>query len=162
MADKKQAPKGAAQEKGEVNIDFSKVRPFEPLNEKNADGSDAIYLTHIDKMEIRQGPKGKMAHTEFVVDAPEEIEIETEAGPETIKIDGRRLFREFSLVTEALPFLHELLRAADPDVELGANFKFKPSNYIGVQVALKVKNEEYQEQIRSKPNKVLPASAYKG
>ena len=156
MPEKKGAAKGAAvPEKGEVSIDFSGVRPFEPLRE------DLTYLTHVDKMELGMGPKGKKVHVEFVVDAPEEIEVETEAGPQTIKIDRRRLFREYSLVTEALPFLHELLRALGEE-DLGANFKLKTSKYIGEQVAIKVKNEEFQEQIRSRVQKVLPASAYTG
>ncbi len=154
MPEKKATKAVAAPEKGEVVIDFSGVRPFEPLLE------DLIYLCSVDKLELGMGPKGKKVHAEFVVKAPEEIEIETEAGEaETIRIDGRRLFREYSLVPEALPFFHELLRALG-ETDLGANFKFKASKYIGEEVAVKVKNEEYQEQIRSKVQKVLPASAY--
>jgi len=157
MPEKGKGPKGGAPpaEKGEVTIDFSGVRPFDPLRE------DLVYLTTVDKMDLGQGPKGKKVHVELVVNQPEEIEIETESGTQTIKVEGRRLFREYSLAPQALPFFHEMLRALG-EKDLGSSFKFNSKNYLGEQVAVKVKNEEFEEQIRSRVNKVLPASAYTG
>ena len=154
MPEKKSAPKvGAPADKNEVSIDFSGVRPFEPLRE------DLKYLCSVSKMERGQGPKGPKYSVEFTINEPSEIEVETERGLETIKIDGRKLFREYSLTSASLPFLHGLLRALG-EKNLGDNFKMKPSNYLGEQVTVKIKNEPFEEQIRSRVQNVLPASAY--
>lgn len=148
-------PKGEL--KGEqdfVPIDFSGVTPFEPLDEAR------IYLTQVSALVPGTGPSGGKVRAELTVQKPEEIEVEVEGKVTTLKTKGRKLFREYSLLPQSLPYFYEFLRAVDPNVVLGKDFKFKPSDYVGLECAVRVQNEEYDEQIRSKVRKVLPASAF--
>ena len=130
----------------EVVLDFSGVRPFEPLDENR------WYLVRVSRFELgRAAPErggGPKASLELTVVKPEEYE-------------GRKLFREFSLQPQALPFLHQFIKAVDPEAELDEDFIFKPSDYIGLECAVRVRNEEFEEQIRSRVGRMAPASAYR-
>ena len=141
----------------DVVVDFSEVRPFEPLNE------DQRYLCQVTKLDPGRGPKGPKLHAELTIREPKEIEIEKEGKLEVIKIDGRKLFREFSLLPQALPFLHGFLRAMG-ETELGETYNLtqRIPDLLGTEVAVDVTNEEYEEQVRSRPNRILPASSYAG
>lgn len=129
----------------EVILDFSGVKPYEPLEEGK------WYLVQISKFEVgRAAPArggGPKISAEFTVTVPEQYE-------------GRKLFREFSLQPQALPFLHQLLHVVAPEEELGEDFILKPSDYIGAELAVRIKNEEFEEQIRSRIARMAPASAY--
>jgi len=130
----------------EVVLDFSGVRPFEPLDETK------WYMVSVSRLELgRAAPErggGPKVSAEFTVTKPEQYA-------------GRKLFREFSLQPQALPFLHQFIRAVDPDAELNEEFIFRPSDYIGLEMAVRVRNEESEEQIRSRVGRMAPASAYR-
>jgi len=145
----------------EVVLDFSGVKPFEPMD------PDLVYLCQVSNLTLgtsKAAGKPKVS-AELTVKGPEEVEVVeldgTRPGRNT-RAAGRKLFREYSLEEKALPFLHEFIKAADPEADLGEDFRFNPQNYMGLEVAVKIQNEEYQEQIRPRVGRVLPASAYKG
>ena len=112
------------EEEGPV-IDFSGVTPFEPLDE-------AIpYLCLVSAMELGRGPAGQKVHCEFTVDQPEECETTDEKGKaHMIKCKGRKLFREFSLVSQALPYFYSFLQALG-EKELGEHFVLNTKKYFG-------------------------------
>lgn len=160
---------------GEVVIDFSGVRPFEPMD------SSLKYLCTVTKLENGQGPSGPKSHLELTIQEPEEVPVEewipdesAEGGmvkvgmkeengePVMTKAKGRILFRELSLLPQALPFLHEFLMATGvPKEELDENFKYLPKKYWGLPVCVKIQNEAFEEQIRPRVKRMLAASAYK-
>ena len=152
----------------EVVLDFSGVRPFEPLD------PNVVYLCSISALDLSKSKEGKpKSHCELTILEPDEVNVEEWVGSpgerkpgamlETkTKAKGRKLFREFSLQPDALPFLHTFLRAVDPDIKLDEKFSYRPGEYVGMQVGVRVVNEEYDEQIRSRPKTFHPASAYKG
>ncbi len=161
---------------GEVVLDFSQVRPFEPLD------PNTNYLVRVTKLDISKSQAGKpKSHCELTIEGPEEVQVEewapdeeaeggmTRVGPKTddkgnpvmTKAKGRVLFREFSLESKALPFLYEFIRAVDPSAELNESFRYNPNNYMGLTAACTIQNEAYDEQIRSRVRRMYPASAYK-
>ena len=175
MADKTKNP--AVVEDEEI-LDFSGVTPFEPLD------SGVIYLckvSNLDKGTSKDGTR-KTSNAELEIVGPEEVNAEVwEPNDEgdlvfvgksdkKIKAAGRKLFRTFTLEPQALPFLYNFLKALDPDVNLGGKdddgniipFRYRPAEWIGMQLAVKGDNEAYQEQVRLRPNKVYPADRYKG
>lgn len=156
---------------GEVVLDFSQVKPFEPMD------SSPKYLTRCTKLELGTSKEGKpKAHCELTIESPEEVKVEEWLENEdaaggmsptgklletTTKAKGRILFREFSLEPQALPFLHEAIKAWNPKVDLGENFKFNPKEYEGLQSAVSIQNEAFDEQVRARVRRMYPASAYK-
>ena len=156
---------------GGTVLDFSAVKPFEPLD------STVMYLCKVSDLKRDKGPKGPMSVAEFTIEAPEEVSVEEWIADEEVEggwrkgegvVDGsatsgkgRKLFRNFSLLPQALPFLYELIKAADPEAELNEAFRYKESDYVGLQVAVKITNEAFDEQVRARVRKILPASAYK-
>lgn len=151
-------------------LDFSGVTPFEPLD------SRVTYLVETTNLENRDASTGKkMAAAEMTIKAPEEVHPEVwepnEEGElvftgvdesRMVKAAGRKLFRNFTKTPEALPFLYNYLKAMDPDVELNEAFRFKPAEWIGMELCVKGTNEAYNEQVRLRPNNVYPASRFKG
>lgn len=143
----------------EVVLDFSGVKPFEPMD------PDQIYLTQVTgfKLGTAKSSGESKASLELTIKAPEEVEVVTLDGKKQgrmTKAVNRKLFREYSLKAEALPFLYEFLKSADPDVKLGEGFRLKTEEYMGLEVAAKIQNEEFNEQIRPRVKRILPASAY--
>jgi hypothetical protein len=144
----------------EVVLDFSGVKPFEPMD------PDLVYLAQVSALTLgtsKSAGKPKVS-CELTIKGPDEVEVVELDGSRpgrNTKASGRKLFREYSLEEKALPFVHEFIKAADPEVDLGDNFRFNPQNYMGLEVAVKIQNEEFQEQIRPRVKRVLPASAYK-
>ena len=170
---KNPAPSGAH---GEVVLDFSQVRPFEPLD------SDVTYLIRVTKLDISESKAGKpKSHCELTIEGPDEVQVEewvpdegadggmSKVGPKVdangnpvmTKASGRILFREFSLELKALPFLYELIKALNPEAKLDENFRYKPQEYEGLTAACTISNEAYDEQIRARVRRMYPASAYK-
>lgn len=163
--------------KEDLVLDFTGVKPFEPLDEK------ATYLCEV--ADLKKGKAASSGEDKYslvlTINKPDqakamataetdqglkltgEYKVDKDGGPVMTKAGGRKLFREYSVVPEALPFLHEFLRAAgETDQSLSTKrFVMKPEKYIGVQVACKVKNEVYAEQVRARVQRILPASAYK-
>jgi hypothetical protein len=160
----------------EVVLDFSGVRPFEPLD------PSVIYLIRVDKLENRESKEGKpLSHCEISITAPEEVQVEEwipdEEAPEGMrkvgmktddkgnpvmtKAKGRKLFREFSLQPQALPFLHEFIKAVDPSAKLDDKYRYNPDKFVGLEGACKINNEAFNEQIRARVARMYPASAYK-
>lgn len=161
---------------GEVVLDFSQVRPFEPLD------PNARYLTRVTKLDISKasggGPK---SHCELTITAPEEVQVEewspdeeaeggmrkvgmltdNEGNPVMTRAKGRILFREFSLQPQALPFLYEFIKAVDPSAELDEKFRYNPMKYMGLECSCSINNEAFEEQIRARVRRMYPASAYK-
>lgn len=132
----------------EVGLDFSGVKPFEPLPEKDEVGGTKLYLCEVEDIRLGEGPKGKKASVTLNVIQPEEFQ-------------KRKLFREYSLLPQALPFLHEFILAAKPGTKLGEDYRFRPAEFIGDRVAVSVQNEPYEEQIRSRVKKVHPSDKFK-
>ena len=159
----------------EIVLDFSGVRPFEPID------PSITYKLRVDKLENGQGPSGAKSHCEMSILGPEEVQVEEWVPDEEapggakrvgMKVDdkgkpvmtrakGRKLFREFSLQPQALPFLHEFIKAVDPSAKLDDKFRYDPDKYVGLEAACKVNNEAYNEQIRARVARMYPASAYK-
>ena len=172
------ANKPAVEEEGTISLDFSGVKPFEPLDDKE------IYSLRVTKMEpgkAKSGNHSDVVNVEFTILGPEEVKamawtinddgiaamtggymVDKDGAPVLTRAKDRKIFRTYSLETKALPFLHEFIKAADPKAVLDENFKFKPKTYEGLDVAAKVQNEGYNEQIRARAQRILPASAYKG
>ena len=153
MADKKTTkPVGASNSRDtdKIFLDFTGVKPLQPLPETTDDGQTAYYLCQVINANPGRSKKGerKLSVT-FEVLEPEENK-------------NFKLFREYSFVEKALPFLYQLYKAVDPDMELGASFEVNPADLLGQQVAVTVRNEEFEEQIRSRVQKVWPASKYQG
>ena len=160
----------------EIVLDFSGVRPFEPLD------PSIVYKIRVDKLENGQGPSGPKSHCEMSILGPTEVQVEewipdeeapggmVKSGMKTdskgnavmTRAEGRKLFREFSLTPQALPFLHEFIRSVDPTAKLNDKFRYNPDNYVGMEGACKVTNEAFNEQIRARVARMYPASSYKG
>lgn len=170
---KNPAPSGAA---GEVILDFSQVRPFEPLD------PSITYLVRVTKLDISRSQAGKpKSHCELTIEDPAEVQVEewvpdeeaeggmAQAGPKVdengnpvmTRAKGRMLFREFSLEPKALPFLYEFIKAVDSDAVLDESFRYNPKEYEGLTAACTINNEAYDEQIRARVKRMYPASAYK-
>jgi len=150
----------------EVALDFSGVRPFEPMNAARNYLCKATNLT-IGKAKASGLPKTSLELTILAPEMTEVVDIngEVQEDPKTgdtkmTRAAGRKLFREFSLQPDALPFLYEFIKAVAPDTELGEDFRYKPANYMGLDCAVKINNEEFEEQIRPRVRRILPASAY--
>jgi len=163
-----------------VALDFTGVKPFEPLD------PNVVYLLAVDKMELGESKQKKpKVHMELTIIGPEQVQVEewdAEGGSAIgLKVDGnkepvmtqaakRKLFREFSLEEKALPFLHDALKAINPDVNLtpkdkkgeSVPFSLKPAEFLGLQVAGKIQNEAYEGTVNARLKKLLPASAYSG
>ena len=149
-------------------LDFSGVTPFEPLDETT------MYLVKTSNLRKDTSSTGKkMAVAEMEIVSPEEVRAEVwepdEEGnlvkvglsDKMIKAKGRKLFRNFTLEPQALPFLYNYLKAMDPEVELNEAFRFIPAEWIGMQLCVKGTNEAYNEQVRLRPNNVYPVSRFK-
>ena len=162
---------------GEVVLDFSEVRPFEPLD------SSKRYRIRVTKLDLSTSQEGNpKSHCELSIIDPDEVQVEewvedenTEGGmrkvglkedsggsPVLTKAKGRLLFREFSLQPKALPFLYEFIKAVDPGAVLDDKFKYNPQNYMGLEAVVSIQNEAYAEQIRARVKRMYPVSAYKG
>ena len=169
-------PKNPAPASGEVILDFSQVRPFEPLN------PDESYLVRVTKLDISASKAGKpKSHCELTIEGPDEVQVEewepdeeadggmrrvglkmdANGNPVMTKAKGRILFREFSLESQALPFLYEFIRSVSPGVELNESFRYNPKEYEGLTAACSITNEAYDEQIRARVKRMYPAAAYK-
>jgi hypothetical protein len=135
---------------GEVVLDFSGVKPFDPLEERDAQGSLIYYLCEVHNFAL-----GKAKST-----GDDKVSLELNV-LEPEKFAKRRLFREYSLKPQAMPFLHEFIKAADPSAKLDDQFRFNPANYIGLKVSVTVENEAFEEQIRSRVKKIYSASKSK-
>jgi hypothetical protein len=125
------------------NLDFTGVGPLP---------TDQRYLATLTKFDPAKASTGKpMATAEFTIDEPEAFK-------------GRKVFRNYILVEQSLPFLYPLLVACGESREKleVKNFKFNPAKYRGAQVTLWVKTRESDEYgDRSDPSRYAPASAYK-
>ena len=144
----------------DIVLDFSVVEPFLPLDDTR------LYLARISGM-VRGTSKGSgqpKEDVEYTVLAPDKVmSVDGEGNPKEATAKGRKLFRSYSLQPQALPFLHEFLKAnGETDEALGKNFKLNEDNYIGNEVCLAIANEEYEEQIRSRVTKVMAASKFPG
>lgn len=150
-------------------LDFSDVRPFEPLDSR---GLFRVRITNLEKGVSQVGqPK---THCEMTILEPEEVAVEvwepddsaeggmvlTGVSEIKTKAEGRKLFREFSHQAKALPFLHQLLKALDPDLDLSGPFAYDPAKFLGLEATVKIRNEAFEEQIRPRVQNIYPASRY--
>lgn len=161
---------------GEVILDFSQVKPFEPLDPKTT------YHVRITKLDLSGSKAGNpKSHCELTILEPEFVQVEewipqegapggmVKKGPKVdkagdpvmTKAKGRILFREFSLEPQALPFLHEFIKAMDSKAVLDESFRYKPETYMGLEAACTINNEAFDEQIRARVRRMYPASSYK-
>ena len=143
MADKK-APVQSGKQPSEVILDFSEVKPFEPLDES------IRYKCEVKDFKLGESKEKK----------PKASLVLSITDPEEAK--KRQLFREFSLEPQALPFLHGFIKVVDPKAQLDEKFRFSPAKYIGLPVVVTIKNEAYLEQIRSRVQNFYPADSYEG
>lgn len=164
-------------DKDEISLDFSGVKPFDPLAERHEeDGSLQIYLCGVTNITKGQGPQGAKESVELTILAPEEVQTsdvdedgniiaqfavnENDGSPRMTKAAGRKLFREYSLLPQSLPFLYEFVKAIYPDRELGEDFRFRPKEYMGQEVAVSITNETFEEQVRPRVKKVYHKSKF--
>ena len=153
MEDLQKLPKGNEKGKAPTSgtskgkaMDFSTVKPFDPLPERDENGKVLIYPCVIFNIETgKKGPKGEYDVVDFEVQGPE-------------KYKKRRLFRNYSTTEQSLPFYMELLTAANKDADLGSDFVMSIEEWVGLPVGIGVENETYDEQIRSRVKRVYPAS----
>ncbi len=166
LADKAKVKPVAA---GEEILDFSEVKPFDPLDSK------VMYKCRVSDLENQDASTGKkMVVAELEIIAPEEVYAENwEENDEgelvfvglsdrKIKAAGRKLFRNFVKEPKALPFLHQFIKACKPDEELNEAYRFNPAKFIGDELAVKGTNSAYNEQVRLQPNKLYSVDKYKG
>lgn len=172
--EKKTAGAGAP---GEVILDFSQVKPFEPMDPSQR------YLIRCTKLDLSKSSANKpKSHCELTIEGPEEVQVEewipdesAEGGmkkvgmltdkngnPVMTRAKGRLLFREFSLEPQAMPFLYEFIKAVTPDAELGEKFRYNPMKLMGLSCACTIQNEAFSEQVRARVRRFYPASSYKG
>ena len=158
----------------EVALDFSQVKPFEALTE------EPVYLATVTSLNIgaaKSNPKKQVSNLELTIDGPEEVQgVETvidddgnaqpgglledkDGDPIMVKAKGRKLFRTYTLEPQALPFLYEFIKGVVPGAELGEDFIYNPKEYMGLQCGVKIQNEGYNEQVRARVRRILPASA---
>ena len=170
-------PKGKETKEEGISLDFSGVKPFEPMDE------NPTYLARITKLSEPHKAKGGtntlVSDAEFTVLGPDEVmavawdldgegkavlsggyKVDKDDSPVMTKAKDRKLFRTYPIQDNALPFLYELIKAADPKADLSGKFNYIPSKLLGLNVAVKIKNEPFNEQIRARVQRVLPASAY--
>lgn len=161
---------------GDVILDFSAVKPFEPIDGKR------FYLCSVTGIKRSKGPQGPTSAVEMSIVAPEEVPVEewtqddsaeggwvkgegivldADGAPVMTKCKGRKLFRNYSLLPQALPFLYEFIGGCDPGVDLGPDFVYNEKNYMGLQCAVKINNEAFDEQVRPRVKKIYPVTAYK-
>ena len=160
----------------EVILDFSQVKPFEPLD------PSVRYNVRVTKLDISKSAANKpKSHCELTIESPDEVQVEewvpddgaeggmVKAGP---KVDangepvmtsakGRMLFREFSLEPQALPFLYEFIKAVDPKAVLDETFRYDPRLYEGLTASCTIQNEAFEEQIRARVRRMYAVSASK-
>ena len=156
----------------EVALDFSGVTPFQGLDER------PVYLASVTSLTIgkAKSTNKQVSNLELTIEAPEMVQcVETimdeegnaqpgdlqedkDGNPVMVKAKGRKLFRTYTLEPQALPFLHEFIKGVDPSAELGEDFIYSPKNYMGLQCGVKIQNEGYQEQVRARVKRILPAS----
>ena len=155
---------------GDVVLDFTGVKPFEPLDEK------VVYLVGVDSITpaISGETQKPMDKVVFTIKGPAEVQAmgtKEEDGEVTLtgdyaghttKAAGRKLFRNYMLQENAMPFLYEFIKGVDPSADLNTKtFQFKPAAYIGLEAACRIKNRVYNGQVQSDVARILPASAYK-
>ena len=125
------------------DLDFTGVGPLP---------TDQRYLATLTKFDAAKATTGKeMVSAEFTIDEPESFK-------------GRKVFRNYILVEQSLPFLYPLLVACGEKREKleVKSFKFNPAKYRGAQITLRVKTRESEEfGDRSEPANYAPSSAYK-
>jgi len=153
-----------------VVLDFTGVKPFEPLDEK------AVYLIGVDSITpaVSGETQNPMMKAVFSIKGPQEVQamgtkeedgevsLTGEYAGHATKAAGRKLFRNYMLQENALPFLYEFVKGVDPKADLNTkNFQFKPAAYIGLEAACRIKNRVYNGQVQSDVARVLPVSAYK-
>ena len=167
--------KPVVEEEG-VALDFSGVKPFEPLDERP---NYLVMITKLSEIHKAKGSDTKVSDAEFTILGPDEVvaadwkvdddgkaqltggfKADEDGSPVMTKSKGRKLFRTYPIQDNALPFLHELIKAADPKADLSGKFNYVPSKYVGITVAVKIKNEGFNEQIRARVQRVMPKSAY--
>lgn len=159
----------------EVVLDFSQVKPFEPLD------PNGRYLVRCLKLEIGKAAGGPKSSCQLQVVSPEEVQVEewvpdedAEGGmrkvgmlvddkgaPVMTKAKGRIFFREFSHQPQALPFLYEFIKAINPEAELGEDFKYNPKEYEGMEACCTIQNDAFGEQVRPRVKRMYPASTFK-
>lgn len=162
-------PKETVKGPGEVVLDFTGVKPFEPLDEK------AVYLIGVDSITPTTADSGApMEKMVFSIKGPTEVQamgtkeedgelkLTGEYAGHTTKAAGRKLFRNYMLQENAMPFLYEFIKGVDPKADLNTKtFKFRPAAYIGLEAACRIKNRVYNGQVQADVARILPASAYK-
>jgi len=160
----------------EVVLDFSQVKPFEPLDPAQR------YNVRVTKLDISKSAAGKpKSHCELTIESPNEVQVEEwipDADAEQgmvksgLKVDangdpvmtiakGRMLFREFSLESQALPFLYEFIKAVEPGAVLDETFRYDPRKYEGLTAVCTIQNEAFEEQIRARVRRMYSAPASK-
>jgi len=143
----------------DIVLDFSAVEPFLPLDDKRN------YLLQVSAMTPGVSKSGgQKIDVEYTVLAPDKVmSVDGDGNAKEVTAKGRKLFRSYSLQPQALPFLHEFLKACgETDEKLGKNFKLDLDNYRGSNVTASIANEEFEEQIRSRVTKVMPETKFAG
>ncbi|KKM76870.1 hypothetical protein LCGC14_1375840 [marine sediment metagenome] len=164
----------------EVALDMSTVKPFEAMD------ASIPYRVRLSDGKIEKASTGAdVFNAVFDVVSPEEVQgigvlvdkkgnpvltdeghvqvgdpMVDEAGNAVmVQAAKRKLFRIFTLTEKAYPFLHEMVRALDPNQVLDENFVFKPKEYIGLEAMARIKNEGYEEQIRARITRLTAVAA---
>jgi|TARA_Y100001951_G_C11209849_1_gene222317 hypothetical protein len=122
----------------EIVLDFSAVQDIDPLPD------DAPYLCMVTKFEPGKARSGQgKVDVEFNITEPKEFE-------------NRKLFRTYSLQPQALFSLYQTLTALgeDPNAMKDKMFKVQPENYIGREAVVFIRNETYEDVVRSRPRRV--------
>ena len=122
----------------EIVLDFSAVTDIDPLPDDNP------YLCMVTKFEPGKARSGQgKVDVEFNITEPEEIA-------------NRKLFRTYSLQPQALFSLYQTLTALgeDPNAMKDKMFKVQPENYIGREAVVYIRNETYEDVVRSRPRRV--------
>ena len=128
----------------EIVLDFSAVQDIDPLPD------DAPYLCMVTKFEPGKARSGQgKVDVEFNITEPEEFA-------------NRKLFRTYSLQPQALFSLYQTLTALgeDPNAMKDKMFKVQPENYIGREAVVYIRNETYEDVVRSRPRRVTHRDAW--
>jgi hypothetical protein len=136
MADKKVKTIGTEDE-----IDFSGIKPFEPIDPSVKYKA----LVTVCKKGV-SGSGGATYPVEFTITAPDVVDgvvgATTEKTGNKVNAKNRKIFKSYSKSPKALGFLYEFINACKPGTPLGAGFKMIPEDYVGCEVVLTITNKE--------------------
>lgn len=130
-----------------LELDFSVVKELEPVEDNKP------YLCLVTNMKFGRAQRSGFG----------KVDIEYTVQEPSFYAD-RKMIRTYSLQPQSLFGLFNVLVALGDDPEElkdpAKRKKILPENYLGLPISVISQNEEWEQQVRSRPRRVLHASKY--